>query len=151
MFKSGLVNDCKLHRMTKSLLGSASDNVKISATELPRNSMFIHHVNGIDWLVITAFEELKTMFIEEAGTIPACFSTASELSLIDQAKRTYGYLPTHSGEITDTGALQRQGIEEDLNPQLACLVEGRGRVFIYYGGFVAFVDGEQTFITRMDQ
>ncbi|MCL1100082.1 cytosolic protein [Shewanella saliphila] len=113
--------------------------------------MFIHHVNGIDWLVITAFEELKTMFIEEAGTIPACFSTASELSLIDQAKRTYGYLPTHSGEITDTGALQRQGIEEDLNPQLACLVEGRGRVFIYYGGFVAFVDGEQTFITRMDQ
>ncbi len=29
--------------------------------------MFIHHVNDIDWLVITAFEELKTMFIEEAG------------------------------------------------------------------------------------
>ncbi|MEZ9233871.1 cytosolic protein, partial [Vibrio amylolyticus] len=52
--------------------------------------MFIHHVNGIDWLVITAFEELKTMFIEEAGSIPSCFSTTSELSLIDQAKRTYG-------------------------------------------------------------
>ncbi|MGF1733453.1 cytosolic protein, partial [Photobacterium kasasachensis] len=30
------------------------------------------------------------------------------------------------------------------------LVEGRGRVFIYHGGFVAFVDDEQTFITRMD-
>ncbi|MFA0697598.1 cytosolic protein, partial [Vibrio sp. 10N.222.49.C9] len=26
--------------------------------------MFIHRVNDIDWLVITAFEELKTMFIE---------------------------------------------------------------------------------------
>ncbi|EGU47131.1 hypothetical protein VII00023_00715, partial [Vibrio ichthyoenteri ATCC 700023] len=37
-----------------------------------------------------------------------------------------------------------------LDPQLACLVEGRGRVFIYHGGFVAFVDDEQTFITRMD-
>ncbi|NVH47760.1 cytosolic protein, partial [Photobacterium damselae subsp. damselae] len=24
--------------------------------------MFIHHVNDIDWLVITAFEELKTLF-----------------------------------------------------------------------------------------
>lgn len=32
--------------------------------------MFIHHVNGIDWLVITAYEELKTMFIKEAGAIP---------------------------------------------------------------------------------
>ncbi|CAH1558414.1 hypothetical protein THOB06_10517 [Vibrio rotiferianus] len=40
--------------------------------------------------------------------------------------------------------------EEDLNPQLACLVEGRGRVFIYHGGFVAFVDDAQTFITRME-
>ncbi|NGZ94075.1 cytosolic protein [Vibrio aestuarianus subsp. cardii] len=82
--------------------------------------MFIHHVNGIDWLVITAFEELKTMFIKEAGVI------------------------------TDTGAFQRQDNEEDLNPQLACLVEGHGRVFIYHGGFVAFVDDEQTFITRMN-
>ncbi|MDD1784271.1 cytosolic protein [Enterovibrio sp. ZSDZ35] len=112
--------------------------------------MFIHHVNGIDWLVITAYEELKTMFIEEAGAIPSCFSAASELPLIDQAKRTYGYLPTLSGVITDTGTFQRQDNEEDLNPQLACLVEGRGRVFIYFGGFVAFVDDEQTFITRMN-
>ncbi|MGF1680312.1 cytosolic protein [Photobacterium minamisatsumaniensis] len=112
--------------------------------------MFIRHVNGIDWLVITAFEELKTMFIEDAGSIPSYFSTASELSLIDQAKRSYGFLPTLSGVITDTGTFQSQDNEEDLNPQLACLVEGRGRVFIYYGGFVAFVDDEQTFITRMD-
>ncbi|MGF1750989.1 cytosolic protein [Vibrio cionasavignyae] len=112
--------------------------------------MFIHHVNGIDWLVITAFEELKTMFIEEAGAIPLCFSTTSELNLIDQAKRTYGYLPTLSGVITDTGTFQSQNNEEDLHPQLACLVEGHGRVFIYHGGFVAFVDDEQTFITRMD-
>lgn len=58
--------------------------------------MFIHHVNGIDWLVIIAFEELKTIFIEETDAISFCFSTASELSLIDQAKRTYGYLPTLS-------------------------------------------------------
>ncbi|MCL1058780.1 cytosolic protein [Shewanella gelidimarina] len=112
--------------------------------------MFIHHVNGIDWLVITAFEELKTIFIEEAGEIPFCFSTASELKLIDQAKRIYGYLPTLSGVITDTGTFQSKDNEEDLNPELACLVEGRGRVFIYHGGFVAFVDDEQTFITRMD-
>ncbi|MCD9539953.1 cytosolic protein [Photobacterium carnosum] len=111
---------------------------------------FIHHVNGIDWLVITAFEEMKTLFIEEAGAISCCFSTASELDLIDQAKRTYGYLPTLSGIITDTGTFQRQNNEEDLDPQLACLVEGRGRVFIYHGGFVAFVNDEQTFITRMD-
>ncbi|WP_070966920.1 cytosolic protein [Vibrio sonorensis] len=111
--------------------------------------MFIHHVNGIDWLVITAFEEIKPMFIEDAGKIPSCFSTSSELSLIDQAKRTYGYLPKYSGVITDTGTLQSQEIQEDLNPQLACLVEGRGRVFIYHGGFVAFVDDEQTFITRL--
>ncbi|PKG55946.1 cytosolic protein [Shewanella sp. Choline-02u-19] len=112
--------------------------------------MFIHHVNGIDWLVITAFEELKTKFIEEAAAIPFCFSTVSELNLIDQAKSTYGYLPTRSGVITDTGTFQSQDNEEDLNPQLACLVEGRGRVFIYHGGFVAFVDDDQTFITRMD-
>lgn len=112
--------------------------------------MFIHHVNGIDWLVITAFEELKTMFIEDAGTIPRCFSTASELSLIDQAKRTYGYLPALKGVITDTGTFQSNELEEDLNPQLACIVEGRGRVFIYYGGYVAFVDDDQTFITRLD-
>ncbi|WP_413282485.1 cytosolic protein [Vibrio sp. MA40-2] len=112
--------------------------------------MFIHHVNGIDWLVITAFEELKTMFIEEAGAIPSCFSSDSELSLIEQAKRTYGYLPTFNGVITDTGTYQRKNNEEDLNPQLACLVEGRGRVFIYHDGFVAFVDDEQTFITRID-
>ncbi|MFC1233488.1 cytosolic protein [Vibrio sp. F74] len=112
--------------------------------------MFIHQVNGIDWLVITAFEELKTMFIEDADTIPSYFSTASELSMIDQAKRAYGTLPTFSGVITDTGTFQSQDNEEDLNPQLACLVEGRGRVFIYHGGFVAFVDDEQTFITRMD-
>ncbi|MGY5450367.1 cytosolic protein [Agarivorans sp. MS3-6] len=112
--------------------------------------MFIHHVNGIDWLVITAFEELKTIFIEDAGAIPFCFSTASELNLIDQAKRTYGYLPTLSGVITDTGTFQSKDNEEELNPQLACLVVGRGRVFIYCGGFVAFVDDEQTFITRMD-
>jgi len=150
VFQGGLVNDCKLHRITKSLLRSTPDNVKISTSELPRNSMFIHHVNGIDWLVITAFEELKTMFIEEAGTIPSCFSTASELNLVDQAKRTYRYLPTLSGVITDIGTYQRQGNEEDLDPQLACLVEGRGRVFIYHGGFVAFVDDEQTFITRID-
>ncbi|EKO3367886.1 cytosolic protein [Vibrio fluvialis] len=112
--------------------------------------MFIHHVNDIDWLVITAFEELKTLFIEDAGAIPSSFSTTSELSLIDQAKRTYGYLPTLGGVITDTGTFQRPNNEEDLNPQLACLVEGRGRVFIYHGGFVAFVDDEKTFITRMD-
>ncbi|WP_353499653.1 cytosolic protein [Vibrio chaetopteri] len=112
--------------------------------------MFIHHVNGIDWLVITAFEEFKTMFIEDAGAIPSYFSTTSELSLIDQAKRTYGYLPSLDGIVTDTGTLQRPNNEEDLNPQLACLVEGRGRVFIYHGGFVAFVDDEKTFITRLD-
>ncbi|WP_027695478.1 hypothetical protein [Vibrio litoralis] len=112
--------------------------------------MFIHHVNDIDWLVITAFEELKTLFIEEAGDVPSCFSTTSELSLIDQAKHTYGYLPKLGGTITDTGTFQRPNNEEDLNPQLACLVEGRGRVFIYHGGFVAFVDDEQTFITRID-
>ena len=112
--------------------------------------MFIHHVNDIDWLVITAFEEFKTLFIEDAGAIPACFSTTSELSLIDQARRTYGYLPELSGIITDTGTYQSTDIEEDLHPQLACLVEGRGRVFIYHGGFVAFVDDEQTFITRID-
>ena len=92
--------------------------------------MFIHHVNGIDWLVITAFEELKPIFIEDAGKIPSCFSTDSELNLIDQAKRAYGYLPTLSGVITDTGTFQSPDNEEDLNPQLACLVEGRGRVFI---------------------
>ncbi|EOB6258489.1 cytosolic protein [Vibrio fluvialis] len=108
--------------------------------------MFIHHVNDIDWLVITAFEELKALFIEDAGAIPSYFSTTSELSLIDQAKR----LPTLDGVITDTGTFQRPNNEEDLNPQLACLVEGRGRVFIYHGGFVAFVDDEKTFITRMD-
>ncbi|PHZ60650.1 cytosolic protein [Photobacterium leiognathi] len=112
--------------------------------------MFIHRVNDIDWLVITAFEEFKTMFIEEAGAIPSCFSTTSELSLIDQAKRTYGYLPTLSGVITDTGTFQSPNNKEDLNPQLACLVEGRGRVFIYHGGFVAFVDDEQTLITRIN-
>ncbi|MGX9416533.1 cytosolic protein [Vibrio sp. WJH972] len=112
--------------------------------------MFIHRVNDIDWLVITAYEELKTMFIEDAGAIPSCFSTTSELSLIDQAKRTYGYLPPLSGVITDTGTFQSQNLEEDLHPQLACLVEGRGRVFIYYGDYVAFVDDEQTFITRLD-
>ncbi|PQJ89472.1 cytosolic protein [Aliivibrio sifiae] len=111
--------------------------------------MFIHHVNDIDWLVITAFEELKTLFIEEAGEIPFCFSAASELSLIDQAKRTYGYLPTLCGVITDTGTFQSQDDEEDLSPQLACLVKGRGRVFIYHGSFVAFVDDEKIFITRM--
>ncbi|MGR4991931.1 cytosolic protein [Vibrio rotiferianus] len=112
--------------------------------------MFIHHVNGIDWLVITAFEELKPIFIEDAGAIPSCFSIDSELNLIEQAKHTYGDLPVLSGVITDTGTFQSQDNEEDLNPQLACLVEGRGRVFIYHGGFVAFVDDEQTFITRMD-
>lgn len=107
-------------------------------------------MNGIDWLVITAFEELKPIFIEDAGTIPSCFSISSELSLIDQAKRAYGYLPKLSGVVTDTGTFQSQNNEEDLNPQLACLVEGRCRVFIYHGGFVAFVEDEQTFITRMD-
>ncbi len=112
--------------------------------------MFIHHVNDIDWLVITAFEELKTMFIEEGDAITSCFSRASELNMIDQAKRTYGYLPKLSGVITDTGTFQRPNNQEDLTPQLACLVEGRGRVFIYHGGFVAFVDDEQTFITRID-
>ncbi len=111
--------------------------------------MFIHHVNGIDWLVITAFEELKPIFIEGAGEIPSYFSIDSELNLIAQAKCAYGYLPTLSGVITDTGTFQSQDNEEDLNPQLACLVEGRGRVFIYHGGFVAFVDDDQTFITRM--
>ena len=111
--------------------------------------MFIHHVNGIDWLVITAFEELKSFFIEDAGTIPNCFSSASEMSLIDQAKRTFGYLPQLDGVVTDTGTFQSQDNKEDLNPQLACLVEGRGRVFIYHGGFVAFVDDEKTFITHI--
>ena len=112
--------------------------------------MFIHHVNGIDWLVITAFEEIRTIFIEEAGAIPGCFSTDCELNLIDQAKRKYGYLPSLNGLVTDTGTFQGRDNEEELNPQLACLVEGRGRVFIYHGGFVAFVDDEQTFITRLD-
>ncbi|MEZ9435085.1 cytosolic protein [Vibrio lentus] len=112
--------------------------------------MFIHHVNGIDWLVITAFEELKPLFIEEAGLIPSCFSAISELSLIDQAKRTYGYLPALDGVITDTGTFQSQNNEEDLNPQLACLVEGRGRIFIYSTGYVSFVDDKQAFITRID-
>ncbi|ADT88757.1 hypothetical protein [Vibrio furnissii] len=112
--------------------------------------MFIHHVNDIDWLVITAFEELKPLFIEDAGAIPTYFSTTSELSLIDQAKRAYGYLPALRGVITDTGTFQSEDNDEDLNPQLACLVEGRGRVFIYHGGFVAFVNDEQTFITRMN-
>ncbi|QIZ76634.1 cytosolic protein [Ferrimonas lipolytica] len=112
--------------------------------------MFIHHVNGIDWLVITAFEELKALFIEEAGAIPSCFSATSELNLIDQAKRTYGHLPGFRGVITDTGTYQRQANQEDLKPQLAALVEGRGRVFIYHSGFVAFVDDAQTFITKMD-
>jgi hypothetical protein len=126
------------------------DGDKISATKISRKSMFIHQVNGIDWLVITAFEELETLFIEDAGAIPSCFSATSELNLIDQAKRTYGYLPTYSGVITDTGTFKSKDNEEDLNPQLACLVEGRGRVFIYHGGFVAFVNDEQTFITRID-
>ncbi|SHG84653.1 cytosolic protein [Ferrimonas marina] len=112
--------------------------------------MYIHPVNGIDWLVITAYEELKTMFIEDAGVIPTYFSADSELSLIDQAKRAYGHLPKFTGRVTDTGTYQSPAIEEDLYPQLACLVEGRGRVFIYHGGYVAFVDDEQTFITRMD-
>ena len=111
--------------------------------------MFTHHVNGIDWLVITAFEELKPIFIEDAGAIPSCFSITSELSLIDQAKRAYVYLPSLNGVITDTGTFQSKNNEEDLNPQLACIVAGRGRVFIYHGGYVAFVDDEQTFITRM--
>ena len=135
---------------TKFLLRSAPDSDRIFAQKLSSKSMFIHHVNGIDWLVITAFEELKTMFIEDAGPIPAYFSTASELSLIDQAKRSYGFLPTLRGVITDTGTFQSKDLEEDLNPQLACIVEGRGRVFIYHGDYVAFVDDEQTFITRMD-
>lgn len=112
--------------------------------------MFIHRVNDIDWLVITAFEELKPLFIEDAGRIPSCFSTTSELSLIDQAKRTYGFLPNLSGVVTDTGTFQRENNEEDLNPQLACVVEGRGRIFIYHGGFVAFVDDEKTIITRIE-
>lgn len=112
--------------------------------------MFIHSVNGIDWLVITAYEELKTMFIEDAGVIPTYFSADSELSLIDQAKRGYGHLRKYTGVVTDTGTYQSPDLDEDLNPQLACLVEGRGRVFIYYGGYVAFVDDEQTLITRMD-
>ncbi len=109
--------------------------------------MFIHHVNGIDWLVITAFEELKTMFIEDAGPIPSYFSTASELSLIDQAKRSYGFLPKLRGVITDTGTYQSEKSWRRRNPQLACIAEGRGRVFIYHGDYVAFVDDEQTFIT----
>ncbi|GAL24772.1 hypothetical protein JCM19239_7372 [Vibrio variabilis] len=58
-------------------------------------------------------------------------------------------MPRLNGVVTDTGTFQSQSNEEDLNPQLACIVEGRGRVFIYHGGFVAFVDDEQTFITRM--
>ncbi|MCG9692329.1 cytosolic protein [Vibrio sp. Isolate22] len=112
--------------------------------------MFIHYVNGIDWLVITAFEELKPLFIEEAGTIPSCFSVSCKLSLIDQAKRAYGYLPTLDGVITDTGTFKRPNNEEDLNPQLACLVEGRGRIFIYSNCYVAFLDDNQTFITRIN-
>ncbi|MFV0575900.1 MAG: cytosolic protein [Vibrio sp.] len=71
-------------------------------------------------------------------------------NLIDQAKRTYGYFPKFSGIVIDTGTFQSPNNEEDLNPQLACVVEGRGRIFIYHGGFVAFVDDEQTFITRID-
>lgn len=144
-------NDIELPPLAiKFLLRSAPDSDRIFASKLSSTSMFIHHVNGIDWLVITAFEELKPIFIEDAGEIPSCFSIDSELNLIDQAKRAYGYLPTLSGVITDTGTFQSQDNEEDLNPQLACLVEGRSRVFIYHGGFVAFVDDDQTFITRMD-
>ncbi|MEF1280518.1 cytosolic protein [Vibrio fortis] len=112
--------------------------------------MYIHHVNGIDWLVITAFEELRTIFIEEAGSIPSCFSASSELSLIDQAKQAHGHLPKLSGVVTDTGTYLSEDNEEDLNPQLACIVEGRGRVFIYHNGFVAFIDEQQTFITRIE-
>ncbi|GAL24771.1 hypothetical cytosolic protein [Vibrio variabilis] len=37
------------------------------------------------------------MFIEDAGAIPSCFSTTSELSLIDQAKRTYGICQDSTG------------------------------------------------------
>ncbi|MFA0580287.1 cytosolic protein, partial [Vibrio sp. 10N.222.49.F1] len=110
--------------------------------------MFIHHVNGVDWLVITAFEELKPMFIEEAGPIPSYFSSNSELSLIDQAKR-YGFLPALCGVSTDTGTFKNLDLEKDLNPQLTCIGEELGRVFIYHGDYVAFVDDEQTFITRM--
>lgn len=54
---------------TKFLLRPAPDSDRISASKLSSNSMFIHHVNGIDWLVITAFEELKPIFIEDAGAI----------------------------------------------------------------------------------
>ncbi len=75
--------------------------------------MFIHHVSGIDWLVITAFEELKPMFYRRCWPNPSYFSSNSELSLIDQAKRSYGFLPTLRGVITDTGTYQVD-LEEDL-------------------------------------
>ncbi|WP_264906150.1 hypothetical protein [Vibrio sp. STUT-A11] len=56
--------------------------------------MFIHHVNSIDWLVITAFEELKTISIEEVGAIPSYFSAASELNLCSSIIHKYD-LPTN--------------------------------------------------------
>ncbi len=74
--------------------------------------------------MITAFEELKPMFIEDAGPIPSYFSSNSELSLIEQAKYNYGFLPTLRGVIIDTGTYQSKDLEEDLNPQLTCIVKG---------------------------
>ncbi|MDA0129372.1 cytosolic protein [Vibrio sp. MarTm2] len=87
---------------------------------------------------------LFTIWIADA--IPSHFSTTSELSLIDQAKRAYGQLPKLSGVITNRGIFESKEME-GLNPQLACLVEERGRVFIYHGGIV---NDEQTFSARMD-
>ncbi len=55
---------------TQSLLHLPLIVIESSHQNYREKSMFIHRVNDIDWLVITAFEEFKTMFIEEAGAIP---------------------------------------------------------------------------------
>lgn len=76
--------------------------------------MFIHHINGIDWLGITDFEELKRMFIEDAGPIPSYFSSNIELSLIVQAKCSHGFSFTLRGVITDTATYQSKGLKKIL-------------------------------------
>ena len=68
---------------------------------------------------------------------------------VDYSLRAYAYHRDVQKK-SRLNTYQSKDLEEDLNPQLACIVEGRGRVFIYHGDYVAFVDDEQTFITRMD-
>jgi len=84
--------------------------------------------------VIIAFEELKPMFIENAGPIPSHFSIDSELASHAQL----WFLPTLRVVTNDTGTCQSNDLKEDLNPQLACIVKGRGRVFIYRSDNVCF-------------